>query len=267
MSQTTRPESSYFARDASSREEQHRLTLINQLYDARSREALIQAGLVPGCRAAEVGYGNGIMLRWVAERVGVGGQVVGVDLTQDYLVVSELPSNVELRSANIEQKPLEPTSYNVVYTRLLLAHLRDPLLAIRHFADALAPGGRLVACDLYFPGMHSLDVQHPRAEAFDRAARHVIARIEQSAVLQPALGPRLAGLFIEAGLADVRSDVNARDARGGDLSAQVCIEGLKRLLVACPDIHEQAQQMLAAWSDPSFRFRDVDFYVVQGTKV
>lgn len=266
MSQTTRSESSYFARDAAAGDERHRLTLINQLYDAKSRESLIEAGLVPGCRAAEVGYGNGLMLRWIAEHVGVGGRVVGVDLTQDYLVVSDLPSNVELRSANIEQKPLEVASYDVVYTRLLLAHLPDPLPAVRHFAEALAPGGTLVACDLYFPGMHAIDPGHSRAEGFDRALQHVIERIDQSGTLHSALGPRLASLLDEAGLSDVRSEVVARDGRGGDVSAQACTEGLKRVLSVCPDLQESAQRMIEAWTDPSFRFRDGDLYVVRGTR-
>ncbi len=261
---TTAPEAPYFAREAAASDEQHRLSLINQLYDPSIQESL--ARLVhANDTVAEIGYGNGLVLRWLAERVGSAGRVVGIDLTRNYLL-TELPENVELHEANIANRPLERATYNLIYTRLLLAHLPDPLSAVRHFAESLTSNGSVVVCDLYFPGMHPLDRNHPRAEPFERALREVIDGIERAGVLATSLGPRLGDLLAEAGLANVRSRVVSRDDRGGGLSARVCTEGLKRVMAVLPHIHGPAEILLESWSDPTFRFRDVDLYIASATK-
>jgi hypothetical protein len=59
----------------------YRLQVLHGVYGPGTRRALLDAGLRPGMRAADLGCGVGLVTALLAELVGPAGHVVGVDAT------------------------------------------------------------------------------------------------------------------------------------------------------------------------------------------
>jgi ubiquinone/menaquinone biosynthesis C-methylase UbiE len=137
-----------------SREEQQRLTRLNELLNATSLEAL---GLRAGDRVLDLGSGLGQFARDMARAVGTSGRVVGVERSQEQLAEARRQAaaagevgGVEFRQGDAMAPPLEERewgAFDVVHTRFLLEHLPDPLAVVRAMVRAVRPGGRIVLED------------------------------------------------------------------------------------------------------------------------
>ena len=102
--------------------EDERLTLLEQIFDplSRRRRDMVQ----PGWRCLEVGAGRGSMAVWLAEQVGPSGHVVATDIDVGYLEQLDLP-NLEVVQHDIREdslEPLDPVSFDLVSSRLMLFH-------------------------------------------------------------------------------------------------------------------------------------------------
>jgi ubiquinone/menaquinone biosynthesis C-methylase UbiE len=130
-----------------------RLLSISQEAAEMTRTALRRVGVQPGWSAIECGCGPIGALAVMAEMIGPGGRIVGVDfnkpaLDQAATVASSLGlDNVELVAGDIHD--LEPATlgapFDLAYTRLFLMHQVDPVQTLRQIADLLRPGGVLIA--------------------------------------------------------------------------------------------------------------------------
>jgi SAM-dependent methyltransferase len=130
----------------------HRLQILHKLYGPGARRALLQAGLEPGMRVADLGCGVGMVTSMLAELVGPAGHVVGVDfsgaqIAQARARVSAQFSNVSFIEASATDTGLPYESFDLVYCRFLLIHLTEPMKALREMRNLLKPGGILVCED------------------------------------------------------------------------------------------------------------------------
>src|SRR3954462_11586534 len=57
----------------------YRLRLLHGLYGPGTRRVLLEAGIRPGMRVADLGCGGGMVTALLAELVGPRGHVVGID--------------------------------------------------------------------------------------------------------------------------------------------------------------------------------------------
>ena len=131
----------YFAAAAEARDELVRLRLIEAECDPHTFGYLDAIGVGAGWRCLEVGAGAGSVVRWLSGRVGPKGQVVAVDIDPRFLGDLVEP-NVEVRRCDITDDDVEPASYDLVHSRLLLMHLGDPVASC---AAWLRPAPRRLA--------------------------------------------------------------------------------------------------------------------------
>lgn len=98
----------------------------------------------------DVGCGTGQTLSQLAERVGVSGRVIGIDIEPLLLSVArERPSGnfrVELLEADAETLALPDDSVDGLYSRFGVMSFTDPVAAFSNFARMLRPGSRLAFC-------------------------------------------------------------------------------------------------------------------------
>ena len=87
MSKTT-----YFAADTPFQAERERLSILERLFDARTKEFLTELGVAKGWQCCDVGAGGGSITRWLAQAVGPAGRVVAVDQNTRFLEDIELPN-------------------------------------------------------------------------------------------------------------------------------------------------------------------------------
>jgi len=129
----------------------HRLNLLHRTYGPAGRELLLRAGIQPGMRVADLGCGVGKMTQLLAELVGPGGEVIGVDFSPEQVEhartsLSDL-THVRFLETSATDTKLERESFDLVYSRFLLIHLKDPNVALREMYDLLKPEGIFVCED------------------------------------------------------------------------------------------------------------------------
>jgi SAM-dependent methyltransferase len=130
----------------------HRLRILHALYGPGTRRVLLDAGIRPGMRAADLGCGVGTVTALLAELVGPHGEVVGIDASAAQLAqarqrVGPGAANVRFVEASATDTGLPPGSFDLVYCRFLLIHLPEPERALAEMHALLRPGGVLVCED------------------------------------------------------------------------------------------------------------------------
>ena len=125
-----------------------RLQLVNTIYGASSRKVLRQAGLREDARVVDLACGTGSMTHWIGNQVGPRGRVMGVDSSEEQLDKAFVRCESQPQSCFIRREAgdtgLEPGCYDLVYMRLLLMHVSQPLEVLAHARSLLRPGGTLV---------------------------------------------------------------------------------------------------------------------------
>ncbi len=113
-----------------------------------TRRTLELAGVGPAMRVLDLGTGTGDVARMAAELVGPTGSVVGVDRSEEALVLasdvtaSRGLTNVHFLAGDLMTTPLDGP-FDAVVGRFVLMHLPDAAHALRHVAALLRPGGIL----------------------------------------------------------------------------------------------------------------------------
>ena len=108
----------------------------------------------PGEVVLDLGCGAGIDLLLAAQRVGPGGRVIGVDMTDEMIVRARANAaaagreNVEVRKGFIEALPVDDGSVDLVISNCVLNLSPDKPAAFAEIARVLKPGGRMRLSDL-----------------------------------------------------------------------------------------------------------------------
>jgi SAM-dependent methyltransferase len=194
-------------------EEYQRLRAQARTWEAVTSRVLDAVGLSPGASCLDAGCGPGETMRLMAQRVGPAGRVVGVDVDASLGAQAE----TMLHGAGHEQcsfvahdltcgAEVPGAPFDVVYARLLLLHVADPVAVLRHLWAAVAPGGHLLVHDYH---LTSTDVQPPlpAMQEWDRVALGAFTLAGRDV----RIGSRLPVLFEEAGVgAPDGTDVGGR---------------------------------------------------------
>lgn len=204
---------------------------------AQPTMALLQAaGIRPGMRVLDLGTGLGHVSLLLAGLVGPTGEVVGIDQDARMLEHAEErraaagAGNVRYVEADVRGfRDDEP--FDAVVERLVLFHLPDAVDVVRHYAEALRPGGVFVAIDFDVGAARG----EPSTPLLVDAVRWILAAF-RAARADPTIGTRLAPLLREAGLEDVagfgiQGYVPPDDPRGPTMVAGV-VRSLAPQLIA-----------------------------------
>lgn len=111
--------------------------------------------LHPGQTVLDLGCGAGLDSLLAARRVTPGGKIIGLDMTQEMVDKARRNaqtlglSNVEFRSATIDNIPLENATVDVSFSNGVFNLCLDKPKAIAEVFRVLRPGGRLVMADIF----------------------------------------------------------------------------------------------------------------------
>jgi SAM-dependent methyltransferase len=212
--------------------ESRRLGLLEATRDPSTVRRLTALGVGRGWRCLELGAGHGSVARWLSGTVGPDGSVVAVDIDARFL--DGMPDNVEVRQIDIREEGVEAGAYDLAHCRALLMHLPDPADALARMADALAPGGVLLAEEGDY-GLYQYG-GHPDAEEISRVARQVLDVMTESGLVNASFGRRLPGMLSSAGLTFLGAQVETGVSQPGDaayeFTRQTVMDSAPRLIEA-----------------------------------
>lgn len=183
-------------------EEYERLRRQALLYEPFAAGVFDRIRIGTGMSCLDVGSGPGELMRLLAERVGPTGRVVGTDI-DDKLGAEALQrlharghtqcSFVAADVYQLDQKVHD--LFDLVYARLVVQHLEDPLAGLKQIYARVKPGGHLVIQDMY---LKAIDSDLPAGVIEE--LRTVIDGVWAKAGKDPRVGVNMPGHFIRAGI-------------------------------------------------------------------
>jgi len=167
-------------------------------------------GLGPGQAAIDLGCGPRGMLDLLAEAVGPGGRVVGLDADAAHVAAARQYAadqglaGVEVLAGDARHTGLPAASFDLVHTRTLLVTIPEPAEVVAEMARLARPGGLVASqeADAEF------SMCYPPLPEWDRLWSLFRASFPRAGA-DLRLGRRLPELFREAGLVDVGVAVHA----------------------------------------------------------
>jgi SAM-dependent methyltransferase len=109
--------------------------------------AIEAAAPMTGERVLDVGCGAGASSRALAARVGAGGQVLGVDISEPLIgrarALAPPDKPVLFQVADASSAELPEGAFDILFSRFGVMFFDDPTAAFAHMRRALRPGGRV----------------------------------------------------------------------------------------------------------------------------
>jgi len=212
---------------------------------AQRREAVRQAlQLKPGERVIDIGTGPGFLAREMADAVGPGGHIQGVDTSEPMLKhaatrCADRPW-VRLERADATRLPVPNASFDAAVSVQVLEYVAEIETALAEMFRVLKPGGRavVVATDWDSVLWHSVDVGR---------MKRVLKAFEGHCAftnLPRTLGPKL----VRAGFSSLRHGLVAQF--NTTLSEQRFSRHLIRFVTSfVPGRHGIARAQVEAWAN------------------
>jgi SAM-dependent methyltransferase len=178
----------------------NRLILLARARWPDTLSLLQRAGIGPGVRCVDIGCGGGEVTFELARLVGPTGHVTGierdgvkVELARQAVSERKVP-NVDLRQMDAVDWS-DPGTHDLVYSRLLLRHLRAPVDLLRRMWAGVRPGGVIAVEDADHDGW-CCDPPNAGFDFFVRTYREVL----QHNGGDPTIGRKLHRYFSDAGI-------------------------------------------------------------------
>jgi SAM-dependent methyltransferase len=199
-----------------------RLRMLAEAFEPVSRAFLQETVTTTPRRALDLGCGPGASTRLVAAATGAA-TTIGLDSSPAFVAAASVdaPAGVEFARHDATDLPLPHAPVDLVYCRLLLAHLPDVAGTVAGLVDQLTPDGQLLVDE-----MEWLDAPEPTLATYERIVVDLIG--SRGAAMYA--GPIIAGL--EAGDGWVRRST-----------------GVRVLTVAVADAARLYGMNLATWRD------------------
>jgi DNA/RNA-binding domain of Phe-tRNA-synthetase-like protein/SAM-dependent methyltransferase len=170
-----------------------RLKVLSEVFGPSSRALLAEVTSAPPELAYDLGCGPGYTTALLSAQTGAL-RTIGLDESASHVDRARKSASgpVEFAQWDVRQVPFPAGPADLIYCRLLLAHLPDPVAAATAWASQLTAGGLLVVDEIEW-----IDVSNPVLRAHLDLVTALIATT--GAVM--CAGPLLAGLGQAAGLA------------------------------------------------------------------
>lgn len=187
-----------------SMEEIDRLVKQGRLTWESECELLRWGGLKVGDVVLDLGCGPGVISGLLADEVGPGGSVTGIDLNPDLLDIGRQMNGKRVTNYQGSVYDLRDFKgqFDFIYVRLVMQHVAHPQAALAEILKALRPGGRVCILD----SNEDVLAIHPQPPGFDQllAETQMFQRLRGG---DRFVGGKLSTYLHQSGFTDIHSRV------------------------------------------------------------
>jgi ubiquinone/menaquinone biosynthesis C-methylase UbiE len=193
------------------------LSGFHRAFELELEGILASLPLAPAMKVLDLACGDGFYTRRLADRLGDGGSVTGVDLDPAYLSEAQREASrhtgratIDFVAASFDRLPFADDSFDFVWCAQSLFSLPEPVVVLGHLARVLRPGG--VAAVLENDTMHQVFLPWP--VSLELPLRAAELRALTGATRNPSkfyVGRRLPAVFAAAGLEPLTISTRAID--------------------------------------------------------
>ncbi len=157
------------------------------------------AELKPGEVVLDLGSGGGIDCFLAAQKVGVEGRAIGLDMTPEMVQLAREnakkmgATNIEFRLGEIEHMPIQSNSVDAVISNCVINLSPDKGAVFREIFRVLKPGGRLCISDIVVKAELPPEVR----ENPENWSRCVSGALEKSAYLRKISDAGFIGVTVQ----------------------------------------------------------------------
>jgi trans-aconitate 2-methyltransferase len=169
-----------------------RLALLDQVFGPSSRAMLAELAIAPVTLAYDLGCGPGHTTAMVAQ-LSRASRTIGLDNSLQHIRRAQASATHQVGFAvhDVMALPFPAGPAGLIYCRMLLAHLPDPVSVVRSWASQLTANGVVLVDEIEW-----IRTSHPVLRAHLQLAEALVA----SGGAQMLAGPLLAGLADAPGL-------------------------------------------------------------------
>ena len=238
------------------------LSGFHRAFEAELEELLRSLPLAPTMKVLDLACGDGFYTRRLAQRLGSGGSVTGVDLDRGYLIAAAREATrytgsatIDFVAASFDRLPFADDTFDFVWCAQSLYSLPEPVVVLGHLARVLRPGG--IVAVLENDTLHQVSLPWPVSLELPLRAAELRALEEESH--HPSkfyVGRRLLPVFAAAGLEPLTMATHAidRQAPFGEAEQQLLqsyLDGVEKRVA--PFLDAARLRELRELRDPSSR--------------
>ena len=189
---------------------------MNQLYESF-------LDIRPGQKLVDVGCGPGDFTRYLARLSDGKSKILGIDSNPKSIKAgiadtkkAHLSHVVSYKLGDAYKIPIDDDYADLTCCRTLLMHLDDPLKAVREMARITKPGGHVVAVEWGKMGIYYDPNDKRFSPLSDQAWEAQLRGIRKLEGKEFRIGEKLPGIFQEAGLVDMKAEIQNNVYLGSD---------------------------------------------------
>jgi len=179
----------------------HRLQTQAEEFSAFVVGALQKIGINAGMSAADIGCGTGDVSFALSSLIGPNGSVVGLDANPKAIefcrnmALKKDIKNIEFEIGDVRKMDLASNHFDVVFSRFLLQHVKDPSGSLKEMIRITKPSGVIMVedCDL------QSWIVEPKDKYIEQLWKWYESIIEEKGS-DPMIGRKLYKMFMENGL-------------------------------------------------------------------
>ena len=190
------------------------------------------AGLQSGMRVADIGCGPGKTSHILHQMVQPGGEVVGVDLSDERLHHAEQTyggQGLTFARRNIVEGMKDLGQFDFIWVRFFLEYHRESALTIvENLSEITKPGGIMCLIDLDNNCMNHYQMPDRLALNIEKFGR----KLERDTDFDPYMGRKLYSFLYDIGFSQIEVTLSSHHLIYGDLEERDAYNWAKKLEVA-----------------------------------
>lgn len=206
------------------------------------RKQALWAGIKAGMRVADVSCGSGKTTHILHELVQPGGEVIGVDSSEERLEYANKHyggKGIEFRYRDI-LKPLNDLGkFDFIWVRFVLEYyLSEGFDIVENISKILKPGGILCLIDLDHNCLNYFGI----SEKLERTLQSIMESLQKEVNFDPFMGRKLYSFLYDLGYQDINVDVDAHHIIFGKLNETDAFNWMKKAEVAPKKINYRFEE-------------------------